>query len=102
MTYYRDFFYFAVVLFAVKQYANSLQRWVFSLTTNSPYHIKIGVIRAVYMSGDIPGVNVSYSVKQLRMLLNKRLPFLKISIDKQIMIVSEHLQLTQSGHKQWV
>lgn len=72
------------------------------MTTNSPYHIKIGVIRAEYVSGGIPGVNVSYSVKQIRLLLNKHLPFLKIPIDKQIPIVSEHLQLTQSGHEQRV
>ena len=94
------------MLFGVKQHANLLRRLVFSLTTflttNSPYHIKIGVVWAVYVSGGIPVVNVSNSFKQLSLLLNKRFPFLKIPIDKQIPIVSEKLKLTKSRHEQWV
>lgn len=65
------------------------------MTTNSPYHIKIGVIWAVYVSG-------GYSIKQLCLLLNKRLTLLKIPVDKQIPIVSEHLHLTQSVYEQRV
>lgn len=60
------------------------------------------MIWAIYVSGGIPVVNVSYSIKQFPLLLNKRLTILKIPIDKQIPIVSEHLHLTQSVYEQRV
>lgn len=95
MTYYRDFFICCcrVVLCQIVHKCIITDNIFFddNFDDKQPISHQIGVIRAVYVSGGILGVNASYSVKQLCLLLNKRLPFLKIPIDKQIPIVFEHL-----------
>ena len=98
MTYYRDLFVYCCRAFLcqiVHKYTTTEESSFDDyMTTNSPYHIIIGVIRAVYVSGCIVKVDSRYFVEYICLLFNKSFPFLEIAKYKYIPIVSVLLKLT--------
>ena len=106
MTYYRDFLICCccVVLCHIVHKYTTTEESSFDdyMTTNSPYHIIIGVIRAVYVLDCIVKVDSIYFVEYICLLFNKSFPFLEIAIYEYIPIVSELLRLAQSGNEQRV